>query len=104
MISAERAIQALQQVTDAGSGKPVMDLGWIEQVRVADARAVFRLCLPGVAQGQRDRIVQEARELLTGLDGIDDVQIEIGQAPSQGGELRSGRARVELTSSWAPLS
>ena len=57
MISAEQAIGALQQVLDAGSGKPVVELGWIDQVRVAEARAVFRLNLPGFAQGQRDRIV-----------------------------------------------
>ena len=93
MISAEQAIQALQRVTDAGSGKPVVDLGWIDQVRVADSRAVFRLNLPGSAQGQRDRIVQEARRLLVGLDGVDDVQIEIAQPPSQGGIGQGGHGQ-----------
>ena len=93
MISAEQAIRALQQVKDAGSGKPALDLGWIDQVRVADARAVFRLNLPGFAQGQRDRIVGEARQILIGLDGIDDVQIEVGQAPSQGGIGQAGHGQ-----------
>ena len=93
MTSAEQAIRALQQVKDVGSGKPALDLGWIDQVRVADARAVFRLNLPGFAQGQRDRIVGEARQILIGLDGIDDVQIEVGQAPSQGGIGQAGHGQ-----------
>ena len=93
MISAEQAIRALQQVTDAGSGKAAVELGWIDQVRIADARAVFRLNLPGFAQSQRDRIVEESRRLLLDLDGIEDVQIEVGQPPSQGGIGQAGHGQ-----------
>ena len=69
----EQANHALQQVKDAGSGKSALELGWIEQIRISPPRAVFRLSLPGFAQGQRDRIVTEARETLLSIDGIDDV-------------------------------
>ena len=80
--SAEQATKALEQIKDAGSGKTTLELGWIDQIRVAPPRAVFRLNLPGFAQSQRERIASEARELLMGLEGINDVQIEVGQAPT----------------------
>ena len=89
----EQANHALQQVKDAGSGKSALELGWIEQIRISPPRAVFRLSLPGFAQGQRDRIVTEARETLLSIDGIDDVQIEIGQPPSQGGIGQAGHGQ-----------
>ena len=82
MTSAEQATRALEQIKDSGSGRTTLELGWIDQVRIAPPRAVFRLNLPGFAQSQRERIVSEARELLMGLDGINDVQIEVGQAPA----------------------
>ena len=85
MVTEEQARSCLEQVKDAGSGRSAVELGWIDQVRVAPPRVVFRLSLPGFAQSQRERIAAEARELLSSLDGIDDIQIELGQPASQGG-------------------
>ena len=88
MISAEQATQALSDLRDAGSDRSLLDLGWLDQVRVSPPRAVIRLNLPGFAQGQRDRIVNDARTRLLRLEGIEDVQIEVGQPPSQGASVR----------------
>ena len=94
MISAEQATQALSDLRDAGSDRSLLDLGWLDQVRVSPPRAVIRLNLPGFAQGQRDRIVNDARARLLNLEGIDDVQIELGQPPSQGGIGQAGHGQV----------
>jgi ATP-binding protein involved in chromosome partitioning len=56
-----------------------MELGWIQEPRLEGGRAVFRLALPGFAQGQRDRIAAETRAALLALDGVNDVQIELAQ-------------------------
>jgi len=93
MVSAEQANSVLAQVLDAGSGRAVTELGWIDQVRVAPPRAVIRLTLPGFAQGQRERIADEARQILLGLDGIDEVQIELGQPASQGAIGQAGHGQ-----------
>jgi ATP-binding protein involved in chromosome partitioning len=80
------ARQVLEPLRDAGSGRPLLELGWIDAVRVQGPRAVFRLALPGFAASQRDRIAAEARAALLGLDGIDEVQIELAQpAPPPSG-------------------
>jgi ATP-binding protein involved in chromosome partitioning len=79
MATVEQAHAALNAVKDAGSGRNLLELGWIQEPRLQGRRAVIRLALPGFAQSQRDRIVAEAREALLGLEGIDEVQIELAQ-------------------------
>jgi ATP-binding protein involved in chromosome partitioning len=80
----QRAIEALQTIRDAGSQKPLLELGWMSDVRVRGSRAIVRLTLPNFAAGQRDRVAAEAREVLSRLEGIDDVQIELATPPSSG--------------------
>ena len=77
--SSNQVLDALRLLKDAGSGRSLLELGWIDQPRLQDGRAVFRLALPGFAQSQRDRIASEARSALLALEGIDDVQIELAQ-------------------------
>jgi len=79
MASVEQAQAALNAVQDAGSGRSLIELGWIQQTRLVDDRAVFRLALPGFAQSQRDRIAAEAKAALLAVEGINDVQIELDQ-------------------------
>ena len=79
MASVEQAQAALNAVQDAGSGRSLIELGWIQAPRMVGDRAVFRLALPGFAQAQRDRIAAEARAALLALDGVADVQIEVAQ-------------------------
>ena len=86
MASVEQAQAALNAVQDAGSGRSLIELGWIQQTRLVDDRAVFRLALPGFAQSQRDRIAAEAKATLLALEGINDVQIELEQ-PSGGAPI-----------------
>ena len=75
----DTARQALAPLRDAGSGRSLLELGWIDAVRVEGSRAVFRLALPGFATSQRDRIAAEARAALLSVAGIDDLQIELAQ-------------------------
>jgi ATP-binding protein involved in chromosome partitioning len=88
MSTADQALAALASIRDAGSGRDLIELQWIRDVRLQGRRVVFRLNLPGFAASQRDRIAAEARQQLLALDGVDDVQIELAQpgspSPSSG--------------------
>ncbi|MCP9808325.1 Mrp/NBP35 family ATP-binding protein [Cyanobium sp. HWJ4-Hawea] len=75
----EQAQGALEGVKDAGSGRSVVELGWIGPAKLQGERAVIRLALPGFAQGQQGRIAEESRSALLALEGIKEVQIEVGQ-------------------------
>jgi ATP-binding protein involved in chromosome partitioning len=79
MPSVEQARVALEVVKDAGSGRSLLELGWLQNPRFQGERALVRLALPGFAQSQQAQIAQEIKQALLGLDGIDDVQIEVGQ-------------------------
>jgi ATP-binding protein involved in chromosome partitioning len=77
-----QALAALEPLTDAGSGRSLLELQWIQQVRVQNNRVVFRLSLPGYANAQRERIAADARGALLQLGGIEDVQIELAPPPA----------------------
>ena len=77
MTTVEDANYALSKVLDSGSGKNVIELVWIKNVRVSIPRIIITLSLPSFANSQRERIVQESRSILLKFADINDVQIEI---------------------------
>lgn len=87
--AADPLAAALAPLRDAGSGRSLLELGWIRRLRRQDARAVFELALPGFANSQRDRIAAEARQALLAVAGIGDVQIELAQPEAASGPSAS---------------
>jgi ATP-binding protein involved in chromosome partitioning len=85
MATLEKATAALGALRDAGSGRSLLELGWIEQPRLQDGRLIFRLSLPAFAQSQQGRIASEAREAVLAIEGIRDMQIEVGQPAAHQG-------------------
>ncbi|MEB3271723.1 MAG: Mrp/NBP35 family ATP-binding protein [Synechococcus sp.] len=81
--STDAALEAaLASVCDAGSGRGLLDLGWIRRVRRRSPRAILELALPRFAASQQARIVEEVRSLLLAQPGIEDVQIELAPPPA----------------------
>ena len=83
MTTVEEANYALSKILDAGSQKNLIELGWIKNVRVAIPRSIITLALPSYANSQRDKIVQEVREILLSFSDIKDVQIELDNSSAQ---------------------
>ena len=83
MTTIEDANNALSKILDAGSKRNVIELGWINNVRVSIPRVIVTLSLPSFANSQRDKIVQEVRKNLLALNEINDVQIELDSNVSQ---------------------
>ena len=81
MTTIRDALACLRPLTDAGTGKSVLDLEWIRNPRLQGSRAIIELALPAHANPQRDRIAKAARAALLALDGVEDVQIELAAAP-----------------------
>ena len=82
MTTIREALDCLRPLTDAGTGKSVVELEWIRNPRLQGSRAVIELALPPHANPQRDRIAKEARAALLALDGVEDVQIELAAPPA----------------------
>ena len=95
MATVDDARRVLGALKAAGSGRELLELGWIQQLRLEQNRAVFRLALPSFAASQRDRIAGDARSALLQLEGIDDVQIELAQ-PGEGAPIgAAGHGQVQ---------
>ena len=95
MATVDDARRVLGALKDAGSGRELLELGWIQQLRLEQNRAVFRLAMPSFAASQRDRIAGDARSALLQLEGIDDVQIELAQ-PGEGAPIgAAGHGQVQ---------
>ena len=77
MTTVEDANYALSKILDSGSKKNLIELAWINNVRVSSPRVIITLSLPSFANSQRDRIVQDVRNVLLKFEDIEDVQIEI---------------------------
>ena len=99
MTNTDEALKALKSVRDAVSGKSVVELGWLGQIRINPPRAIVRLSLPDFAQKQREPLAKQVKGLLEAFEDINDVQIElantnnsppIGQAGH--GEIKSLKA------------
>nr|YP_002049254.1 MRP protein-like protein [Paulinella chromatophora]ACB43044.1 MRP protein-like protein [Paulinella chromatophora] len=78
VFTTNEALQVLAVILDEGSRRSVIELGWISRLRIQNSRIIFRLELPNFANKQRDEIVKKARASLLLLEGMKDVQIEIG--------------------------
>ncbi len=84
----------LAMVKDAGTGRSVLDLGWFDQIRVEPPKVVLRMTLPDFAISQRDRLAKEARELLSSLEGISQVQIEVGMPSEKSAIGQAGHGQL----------
>ncbi|MCX5947281.1 MAG: Mrp/NBP35 family ATP-binding protein [Cyanobacteria bacterium] len=81
--------ELLAPIQDGGSGRSLLELGWIRRPRRQGSRAVLELALPGFAASQQGRIAGEIRSALLADPAIDDVQIELAQpaAPASSGPI-----------------
>ncbi len=97
MTTVEEALKALSLIKDSGSGKSLVQLGWIDQVRVEPPRVTLRLNLPNFAHSQRDRIAQEAKNLLEKFQDIQQVQIELANSatPEKGSIGNAGHGQTQ---------
>ena len=77
MTNTDEALRALEAIKDSGTGKSVIELGWVGQIRINPPKAIVRLNLPDFAQKQRDAIAKKIKEVLQGFVDIQEVQIEL---------------------------
>ncbi len=92
MTTVEDANYALSKILDSGSKKNLIELAWIKNVRVLLPRIIITLSIPPFANSQRERIVQEVRNILLKFDDVEDVQIEIDNELSESSKKSEGNS------------
>jgi Mrp family chromosome partitioning ATPase len=77
MIEKVQVLEALRGVQDPELGKSLVELGMVHDVEIEDARVRFTLALTTLACPLKERIMNDARQAVLALDGVQDVQIAL---------------------------
>jgi Mrp family chromosome partitioning ATPase len=77
MIEKPQVIAALRTVDDPELRRSIVDLGMVHDVSIDDSEVSFTLALTTLACPLREQIVEEARQAVRRLDGIEAVDVEL---------------------------
>jgi Mrp family chromosome partitioning ATPase len=99
MVTTEQVRKALERVMDPELHRNIVELGMVRDIAVEDARARFTLALTTLDCPLKDRIMDEARQAVLALDGVQGVDLDLTemsaeekQRLSQDGQDYSGQA------------
>jgi Mrp family chromosome partitioning ATPase len=83
MVDKTQILEALKGVDDPELGKSLVELGMVDNVAVEDGHARLTLALTTLACPLRERIVDDARQAILALDGVQDVQVNLREMTPQ---------------------
>jgi ATP-binding protein involved in chromosome partitioning len=88
-------LDALRPIVDPDFGKSIVDLGFVKNIRIEGPRVAFDIELTTPACPVKEEFQRSARERVSALDGVDDVDVTMtantrGRAPEPGGEVLTG--------------
>jgi Mrp family chromosome partitioning ATPase len=99
MHSTEKVQEALKGVMDPELQRNIVELGMVRDIQINGARVSLTLALTTLACPLKDKIVDDARQAVLALDGIDEVAIELAEMTdeerariSSEGQTYSGQA------------
>ncbi len=83
MVDRTQILEALKGVNDPELGKSLVELGMVHDVEVEDSQVRFTLALTTLACPLRERIVDDARQAVLTLDGVQDVEVTLREMTPQ---------------------
>ncbi len=83
MVTIDQAMEALRAVMDPELGRNIVELGMVKDLSVKHDRISFTLALTTPTCPVRDRMSAQAREALVALDGVQGVEIKMGELTAE---------------------
>jgi Mrp family chromosome partitioning ATPase len=77
MINKAEVLEALKGVNDPELGKSLVELGMVHDVMIENDRVSFTLALTTMACPLREHMMDDARQAVLSLDGVQDVQVSL---------------------------
>ena len=96
MVTPEAVRDALHQVLDPELGMDIIDLGLVYDVEVIGARVFVTMTLTTPLCPMSTVIPQRVREVVGGLPGVVDVDVDLVWTPPWTSEMMSSAARKKL--------
>jgi metal-sulfur cluster biosynthetic enzyme len=90
--------EALQQVIDPELGCNIIDLGLVYSVEMTGSKVVIKMTLTTAGCPMHESIAYGVQMAALGLDGVDDVEVEVVWEPPWNPAMMTdaGRARLGL--------
>ncbi len=89
-VTREAVLEALSAIRDPDLGKDIVSLGFVKDLRIEKGKVSFTLELTTPACPAKSQFEESARELVTALDGVDEVMVTMSaRAPQQQVESRN---------------
>ncbi|MEX0869088.1 MAG: iron-sulfur cluster assembly protein, partial [Nitriliruptoraceae bacterium] len=95
MPTEEQILDALAAVHDPEIGKPITELGMVDQVVVQERTVGVRIKLTIPGCPLKDRITDDVTAAVAALDGVDDVQVAFGSMSDEERQKLSSDLRAE---------
>ncbi len=70
---------ALGQVQDPELGRSIIDLNMVRNLQVTDGKVTFTLALTSLSCPFKDRLVDNAKQAIRSLDGVNDIEIHLAE-------------------------
>jgi ATP-binding protein involved in chromosome partitioning len=100
-LSADRVRTALAEVNDPEIKRPITELGMVDDIAIDGDRVDVKILLTVAACPLRDRLTKDVTAAVAALDGVRDVQVELGvmtdeQRQGLRDQLKGGQAAKEI--------
>jgi ATP-binding protein involved in chromosome partitioning len=73
----EEVLEVLKQIMDPDLGRNIVDLDFVKDLEIQDGKVSFKLELTTPACPMREQFQTRADELVSGLEWVDDVKVEL---------------------------
>jgi len=83
MIGEQQILAALRDVQDPELGRSIVDLGMVDAIAVNEGSVEFTLALTTLACPLREQIVENAREAVVTLEGVDEAQVHLREMTAE---------------------
>jgi len=100
-LSVDRVRDALASVNDPEIKRPITELGMVDDIAIEGDRVDVKVLLTVAACPMRDRLTKDVSAAVAALEGVRDVQVELGvmsdeQRQGLREQLRGGQATREI--------
>lgn len=96
MVNEEQALDALREVYDPEIGVNIVDLGLVYETKIEDSSIDIEMTLTSMGCPVGPMLIQQIQEVLKGLDGVQDVNVNLVWSPPWHPEMMSEDAKLEL--------
>lgn len=96
MVNEEQVLEALKDVYDPEIGVNIVDLGLVYETKIEGSNVDIEMTLTSMGCPVGPILVQQIQEVTQGLDGVEDVDVNIVWDPPWHPEMMSEDAKLEL--------